>query len=874
MKYINKTFFFIFIFVFTTCISVFAQDFSTFKLDNGQTVIIKEVHDNPIVTIDTWIKTGSINENDKNNGVAHFLEHLFFKGTKKYPTGQFDKILESKGAYTNAATSKDFTHYYITIPSRHFKTAMELHADMLLHPLIPRKELEKERKVVLEEISKTQDSTENRLFEQMNEKFYSSHPYKRKVIGTRQVIETIPRDEILKFYNLWYRPSNMITVIVGDVNTQEALDTVKKEFTMEEKEKIKLPVYKMDKNIAKQQQVVSYDNVKTGYLLIGFRGVKASDKKDQYALDVLATILGDGRSSKLYHSVKEQKQLAFSISSGHSSMKDDSIFFVQANFKPENVEKLKSSIFSEIEKIRQGRFDETDIKTAKSIIERNTYYSRESTSNIANELGYTTLLFNDSGFYNEYVENIQKVTKSDIEKVAKKYLNPENAVISIILPQESKTEATKPIANKTELPASLIKQDKTISQYQLSNNANLIINHNTLNDIVAIRIFVKGGSLTEKKPGVAALSAAGMLKGTNKYSNIDLSQIMEQNGIQISPANMPDSFVISVKTTKNDIKLTMDLLSEIINNASFEEIEIEKIKSEKLSAIEKQRDNPSGVAFEEFRTELWKNTPYGRTGKILEKTIPTITKQDILDYYSQLSNPENIVISVNGNVNDKEIIEYFTVMFQNKNSKKVSYKDYKNQFKPLSKSVTIKKAKPSEAAWIVIGWSTDGLTNQKDVATLQIIDTILGSGMSSRLFNRLRDEQGLAYQVGSVFVPNMNSGMFGVFIGTSPKTALHSKNELLKQVNLLKKEFISDKELREAKDRILGNFILSQETNSEKALTLGWFEASGRGFDFINKYPDLIESITASDVIRVANKYFNNKAVITIVAPQNCLSQF
>ena len=145
MKYINKTFFFIFIFVFTTCISVLAEDFSTFKLDNGQTVIIKEVHDNPIVTIDTWIKTGSINENDKNNGVAHFLEHLFFKGTKKYPTGQFDKILESKGAYTNAATSKDFTHYYITIPSRHFKTAMELHADMLLHPLIPRKELEKEK---------------------------------------------------------------------------------------------------------------------------------------------------------------------------------------------------------------------------------------------------------------------------------------------------------------------------------------------------------------------------------------------------------------------------------------------------------------------------------------------------------------------------------------------------------------------------------------------------------------------------------------------------------------------------------------------------------------------------------------------------------
>ena len=159
--------------------------------------------------------------------------------------------------------------------------------------------------------------------------------------------------------------------------------------------------------------------------------------------------------------------------------------------------------------------------------------------------------------------------------------------------------------------------------------------------------------------------------------------------------------------------------------------------------------------------------------------------------------------------------------------------------------------------------------------TLQVVDAIMGSGMSSRLFNRLRDEQGLAYQVGSVFVPNVNSGLFAVFIGTNPKTALHSKNEMFKQIDILKKEFVADKELREAKDKILGNFILSQETNAEKAATIGWFEASGRGFDFIDKYPSIIESVTAGDIIRVANKYFNtNKVVITVVVPDEYLKQF
>ena len=136
-------------------------------LPSGQKVVIKEVRDNAIVKIDTWINTGSINETDKNAGISHFLEHLFFKGTEKYPTGTMDKILDSKGAIVNAGTSKDYTHYHIQIPSKDFDLALELHADMLQNPLIPRKELERERPVVIEEISKTKDSPTTKMFDNL-----------------------------------------------------------------------------------------------------------------------------------------------------------------------------------------------------------------------------------------------------------------------------------------------------------------------------------------------------------------------------------------------------------------------------------------------------------------------------------------------------------------------------------------------------------------------------------------------------------------------------------------------------------------------------------------------------------------------------------
>ena len=218
---------------------VFATEAKMFKLANGQTVVIQEVRNNPIVTIDTWIKTGSIDEDDSNNGVAHFLEHLFFKGTKNHQPGEFDRILETKGAITNAATSKDFTHYYVTIPSKDFDLAMELHADMMMNPLIPRNELEKERKVVLEEINKDLKNPSRILYDNLNSMLYTDHPYKRKVIGRSEVIETITRDKILEFYNNNYSPSNMVTIVIGDVDTNYALERIKESFNADYKKQLK-----------------------------------------------------------------------------------------------------------------------------------------------------------------------------------------------------------------------------------------------------------------------------------------------------------------------------------------------------------------------------------------------------------------------------------------------------------------------------------------------------------------------------------------------------------------------------------------------------------------------------------------------------------
>ena len=851
-------------------IIAFASDYSTFNLDNGQKVIIKEVHDNPIVIIDTWIKTGSINETDENNGAAHFLEHLFFKGTPKHPVKEFDRILEAKGAITNAATSKDFTHYYILIPSQYFDLALDLHSDMLLNPLIPRKELEKERKVVIEEIAKNNDRPTTILYRNMIQGFYKNHPYKRDVIGTKEVIETISREQILDFYNKWYTPQNMTTVIIGDVNTEKALSAVKEKFNKTQENAVKTPVYKVDKKPNSQIEKREKLKIETGYILIGFKGCENVESKDSYALDVLAVILGEGKSSKLYQEIKEKKQLVQSISATNSSSKDDSIFYISANYLTNDIPRLKEAIFNEIEEIKKNGITEDELNKAKNIIERDTYYSRESISNIAGEIGYTVTITGNSEFYKNYINNINKVSPDDVKRVAKTYLEPASAVISIVSPETEKIEQSQQkCEEKTNYSAKVISKNDTTTKYQLENGAILIITKNSANDIIAMEMASRGGNNLEKIPGTAAITADTILKGTNKYKSQELSELLEENGIKLIPTASGDAFSLVTKFTKNETELALDIFKEAVKNASLDTIDVEQVKKDKLISIKNRKNTPDSLVFDEFRTALWEGTPYGNTGKVLEKTIPSIQKEDVGNFYKNLFPAQNVVITINGNVNEQEFINYFSNLLKNDGTAKIDLKQYSYKYKPLTANKTIKIKKDTQAQWLIYGWLTDGVLNEKDWASLQVIDSILGSGMSSRLFTQLRDDNPLAYQVGSTFSANTNKGAFAIYIATNPNTTERAKDDMLSQIQKLKKEFVTDKELSEAKDKLLGNFVLSMETNMDKASVMNTLEITGRDYTFINKYPQLINSVSVQDIIHTANKYFSKPYIYTQLGPNN-----
>jgi len=849
------------------------------KLQTGQTVVIMPVRTNPIVTIDTWIKTGSINENDKNSGTAHFLEHLFFKGTEKTPPGEFDRILESKGGVTNAATSKDFTHYYITIPSKEFDKALELHADMLLNPLIPRKELEKERLVVLEEISRGQDNPKSVMYNNLFKLIYTQnnppHPYFRPVIGSNKVIETISRDEILDFYNKWYSPHNMTTVIVGDVDPDYALKRVAELFVDNNKTYME-GVYPKVPDIQKKIRVQEEKDVNTGYMSIAYKAPKFKDDKDSYALDVLATILGESRSSVLNKKLREQKQLVHSIAASNSSFMDDGLFIIQASFKPENLNIVENEIFKAIENIKNNRgddiIDDAQISRAINMIKTSTYYSRESISNISNELGYMTLLGGDTRYYDNYLNNIENVKKADVIRVAKKYLNNDKTAISVIMPKNIKKTMgednnTKEVSNVQNTDyisaAKKIESAEGVDKYVLSNGATLIIKKNPINSIIAFDIEAAGGNHLEKLPGTASVAASAVSRGTKKMDSEEYANFLDERGIKISFNPGSDVFCINMLTTTNELDSALMMLHDVVNEPLFANSEVEKVKKLRLAAIKESKDNALNLGVNKFRSIAFKGSVYGVDYDTVEKNLPNVTREDALNFYNSVLDPENMVITVVGNVENDKIINEMSKIFKPKSEgckitvKEIAENGAKEAYQPIKNIEETVIKKDTKTAWVLVGYKTDGIYNMKDIATLKVINAILGEGMSSRLFKNLRDKQGLAYSVGSSILQNVSDGAFIAYIGTNDRSIEKSKTGMLNEINRLKNEYVSNIELKEAKDKIMGNILISLETNMDDASLLGWYGILGYDLNHLEEYKKEIMNVTQSDILAAANKYFS-----------------
>lgn len=429
------------------------QDVEVYERENGHKIILAH-KEGELVNISTWVKTGSINEDNNNNGISHFLEHLMFKGTHAHKAGEFDKILEAKGAIVNAATWKDYTFYYVTLPKgendKDLYLAIDLHADMMLDPVLPEEEIgapfdlndtsvtdKRERHVVIEEIRMRKDQNWTKVYNACNYNMYTQHPYKRDVIGTPEIISRVTQAEIMNYYKTFYSPENMTTIIVGEFDKEKVLKAVETGFDFKGRVNAPKKENKIDKPTAQTIWVENKAKVNTAYLMIGYLGPKANNLKENISLDLINIILGEGTSSRLYQNLIERQQdpIFNMVGSEHYQFKDGNNFFIQANFKPEKKELALELIKAELTGLLTKKISEEELLKAKKKIKSRFAQEAETVSAIGENIGYYMTVCDDLQLVEDYLKDVEDITIDDLENSIQAYLSFENAVISILMPE-------------------------------------------------------------------------------------------------------------------------------------------------------------------------------------------------------------------------------------------------------------------------------------------------------------------------------------------------------------------------------------------------------------------------------------------------------
>ena len=406
-----------------------------YKLDNGLKVLVIEDHKSPLATFQIWYRVGSRDEPAGKSGISHLLEHMMFKGTPKYGSKAFSKMVKKKGGVDNAFTTKDYTMYYQTLASDRIDISIELEADRMQNLILDPKEVIAERDVVMEERRmRYEDDPQNSLYEEVLAAAFKSHPYHWPVIGWMSDISSIERDGLLSHYKAYYSPDNAVIVVSGDVQADEIIKKIKASFGNISPASGRTVVTSKETEQKGERRISLKREAELPYIIAVYH-TPSFPHPDSYALEVLGMILSGGKSSRLYKSIVYEKKLAISASADYSGFnKDPYLFLFDATAAPgKDIKDVENALYAEIEKIKKELPSEREVQKAKNQIEASFVMGQDSIYFQAEITGMFEML-GSWKLKEQYLENIRKTTPEDVSRVAKKYLHEDNRTVGILIP--------------------------------------------------------------------------------------------------------------------------------------------------------------------------------------------------------------------------------------------------------------------------------------------------------------------------------------------------------------------------------------------------------------------------------------------------------
>ncbi|HLO04031.1 MAG TPA: pitrilysin family protein [Symbiobacteriaceae bacterium] len=873
-------------------------------LRNGLRILTREAHHAPVVSVMVWYGVGSRNEGPGQTGLSHFLEHMLFKGTPAFPLGAVEEGVKERGGVWNAFTSYDYTAYYEVLPSRHLEYGLELEADRMANLSFDAALTMRERGIIVAEKEGSENRPDYWLLSALMENAYQTFPYRHTVLGHKADIKAVTAEALTAHYRRYYCPQNATLVVVGDFETAELLRLAERHFGQIAPGAPVPPLTAQEAEQNAERRLEVRRPGPTAKLLAGYK-LPPANHPDMEALQVLSTILsaqggGFGRSSRLYRQITA-KGLGTGVSASIWGLQHGGLFMLSGAPTPETtLEALESALWTEIERLQQDQVSPAEFARAQRIAQTTLGFTLESIPGQARLLGATAMSEGVASF-DEMFSRLAAVTPADVQRVAQRYLVPAKRTTARFLPDASATEpsesyqppvpaegvktpqfqlpeaereritVTQPVAVDRAPAAPTRKTLLDVTRFHrrtLTNGATLLVYQAESLPSVLVRLTLEGGAVHDGDlPGLAALTAQLLVRGTAARSGDELALYSEGLGISLASESGRETAMLRVKGLADQLPQAIELLAEVTLTPTFPADELERLRSRTLVGLRQAANAAEAVSRRRLTEALYPaGHPYRMPISGTEESVPRITQADLVAFHAAHYRPNGAIFTVVGPVDPEQVVGLLESAFGRWTG---------GAGRPMIPPVGL--VAPSQAHFsiagksqtdIALGWPLVG-RDHPDFLPLELLATIFGGNgtpATSRLFRNLRERYGISYYQHAQFGPAMGPATWSVAMGVNPSRVGEAIDLLKRELGLLAAEPVPAAELAGLKAFLTDYPAVQLESTDRLVGRLVEAERFGLGADWVDRYVTLLNDLTAEQLQAVAARYLDPDRLTIITA--------
>lgn len=812
-----------------------AKEPVTRRFGNGLTVLIKEDKSHPVVSLQYWVGTGSMNEGHwQGSGLSHLLEHLVFKGTEHYSGQDLARKVQERGGHWNAYTSVNRTVYYIDGPAESWQIFLNLLTELVFFPTFPEDELEREKEVVRREMAMYADDPDSVAYQLLMQTLYLKHPRRWPVLGEPAAFDCLTRQDVLDYHAGRYVPNNVVLSIAGDVDAAEILSHL--ELLVEDlkprplnRELIPREPHQFGSRRVRKEFAVPYSKLNLAWRL------PCSGHPDTPALSALASILGGGRSARFYEKFHDRLGLVYSMEvHSNQSETDEGAFTISIDVDRAQRDKVRDLVLQELRHLANEDFTE-DLKRVCKQTRVSRLRRRSSAAGVASEMGADWFGARNLNLSSEWQEAIERVTTEDLHRVCATWLSSPNVTEVSLDPLGS---------NAADEDGSAAGAEASLSEHVLGNGMKVVVREDHRLPLAYACLAFKAGCRAENEQdaGVTDLMSECLLKGTATRSAADIARFLEDIGGAINTSTGNNSLSVGCQILAEDLDAGLELMADVVMNPSFPEDAFLREKESFVADAEEDMEDPLSVAFRQERKVAYGHASYGNSPSGTPESLSSLTVQDVKEQYERIICASNAVICISGDVRKEEVLP---LLEKHLGGMRAGTPPVLTPTPALraGREVTVLD---KQQAVLVVG--VPGV----DVASPEMAQALLFqswcSDMAGPVFTNIREEAGLAYYASSSLFIGMDAGGICFYLGTSPEQLEEAGRRLERTLEMIHERGMTEEELERTKASALSSRLLAMQSNGALCQMLALDILFGLPLDAFERQTDAIRNMTLDQV--------------------------